>query len=60
MKEKETKNEYEFKHLRICEKWLQRASCSKCLFEVLCHLEKNKKENDMSIRETSMRIDWTE
>ena len=44
----ETKNEYEYKHLRICEKWLQRANCSKCLFEVLCHLEKCKEENEKS------------
>lgn len=36
----ETKNDYEYKHLRICEKWLQRANCSKCLFETLCRLEK--------------------
>jgi len=41
----ETKDDYEYKHLRICEKWLQRESCSKCLFEVLCHLEKCKEEN---------------
>ena len=43
MKEKETKNEYEYKHLRICEKWLQIESCRKCLFELLCHYEKNFK-----------------
>lgn len=46
MKEKE---EYEYEDLRICEKWLQRASCSKCLFEVLCHYEKmqeNLQNND--------------
>ena len=41
----ETKDDYEYKHLRICEKWLQRANCSHCLFEVLCHLEKCKEEN---------------
>lgn len=40
MKEKEIKNEYEYKNLRICEKWLQRESCRKCLFEVLCNYEK--------------------
>lgn len=48
MKEKE-ENEYEYEHLRVCEKWLQRASCSKCLFEVLCHYEKmqeNLQNND--------------
>jgi hypothetical protein len=40
MKEKEeTKDWYEYKHLRICRHWLQRESCRKCLFEVLCHLE---------------------
>ena len=38
----ETKNEYEFKHLRICRHGLQRESCRKCLFEVLCHLEEQK------------------
>lgn len=43
MKEKEkTKNEYEYKHLRICRHGLQRESCRKCLFEVLCHLEEQK------------------
>ena len=42
----ETKNEYEYKHLRVCEKWLQIESCRKCLFEVLCHYEKMKKENE--------------
>ena len=41
----ETKDDYEYKHLRICEKWLQRANCSKCLFEVLCHYEKMQEEN---------------
>lgn len=41
MKEKEeTKDWYEFAHLRICEKWLQIESCRKCLFEVLCDYEK--------------------
>ena len=34
----ETKNDYEYKHLRICKYGLQRESCRKCLFEVLCHL----------------------
>ena len=43
MKEKE-ENEYEYEHLRVCEKWLQRASCSKCLFEVLCHYEKMQED----------------
>ena len=42
----ETKDDYEYKHLRICEKWLQIESCRKCLFEVLCHYEKMKKENE--------------
>jgi len=48
MKEKE-ENEYEYKHLRICEKWLQIESCRKCLFEALCHYEKmqeNLQNND--------------
>jgi hypothetical protein len=45
MKEKgETKNEYEYKHLRICEKWLQIESCRKCLLEILCNYEKIKNE----------------
>ena len=44
MKEKETKNEYEYKHLRICEKWLQIESCRKCLFDALClYLDNNNK-----------------
>ena len=43
MKEKE-ENEYEYKHLRICEKWLQIESCRKCLFEVLCHYEKMQED----------------
>ena len=42
MKEKETKNEYEYKHLRICRHGIQRESCRKCLFEVLCHLEEQQ------------------
>ena len=48
MKEKE-ENEYEYKHLRVCEKWLQIESCRKCLFEALCHYEKmqeNLQNND--------------
>ena len=53
MKEKETKNEYEYKHLRICEKWLQRESCRKCLMEVLCHYEH-------MINEKKRKIDWGE
>ena len=52
MKEKETKNEYEYKHLRICEKWLQRESCRKCLMEVLCHYEH-------MINETKRKLNWT-
>ena len=43
----ETKHDYEYKHLRICEKWLQRANCSHCLFEVLCRLEKNNKSEQV-------------
>ena len=39
----ETKNEYEYKHLRVCEKGLQIESCRRCLFEVLCNYEKMKK-----------------
>ena len=42
---KETQDEYEYKHLRVCEKWLQRANCSKCLFEVLCHYKRMNDEN---------------
>lgn len=42
----ETINEYEYKDLRVCEKWLQIESCRKCLFEVLCHYEKMKKDLD--------------
>ena len=43
MKEKEeTKDWYEYKHLRICRHWIQRESCRKCLFEVLCHLEEQQ------------------
>ena len=48
----ETKDDYEYKHLRICEKNLQRESCRKCLLEVLCNYEKmqeeNKKKSDLS------------
>lgn len=44
MKRKETKNEYEYKHLRICDKGLQIESCRKCLLEVLCHYEQIKNE----------------
>lgn len=44
----ETKNEYEYKLLRICEKNLQRESCRKCIMEVLCRYEKMKKENEKS------------
>lgn len=29
---------YEYSHLRVCNKGLQRESCRKCLFEVLCNL----------------------
>lgn len=47
MKEKE-ENEYEYKHIRICEKWLQIESCRKCLFEVLCHYEKMVLENNVN------------
>ena len=39
MKEKE--DWYEYKNLRICEKWLQIESCRRCLLETLCHYEKN-------------------
>ena len=52
MKEKETKNEYEYKHLRICEKWLQRESCRKCITEVLCNYER-------MINETKRKLNWT-
>lgn len=48
----ETKDEYEYKNLRICKKWLQiETSCRKCLFEVLCHYEdmkeKQKEKSDL-------------
>lgn len=43
MKEKkETKDEYEYKHLRVCRHGIQRESCRKCLFEVFCHLEEQQ------------------
>ena len=43
MKEKEeTKNQYEYKHLRICKHNIQKESCRKCLFENLCRLEDQK------------------
>lgn len=45
----ETRNDYEYKDLRICKHNIQRQSCRKCLFEVLCHLEEQKekqKENE--------------
>lgn len=42
----ETKNEYEYKNKRICEKWIQIESCRKCLFEVLCNYEKMKRNLD--------------
>ena len=41
----ETKDDYEYKHLRICSKGLQRVNCSHCLFEILCHYEKMQEEN---------------
>ena len=37
---KEKKEWYEYKNLRICEKGLQIESCRKCLFELLCHYQK--------------------
>lgn len=40
----ETKDEYEYKNKRICEKWIQIESCRKCLFEALCNYERNKKK----------------
>ena len=42
---KENKDEYEYKHLRICDKWLQIESCRKCLFELLCHYQRMNDEN---------------
>lgn len=42
----ETRNDYEYKDLRICEKWLQIESCRKCLLEALCHYEKMKQDLD--------------
>jgi hypothetical protein len=41
----ETKDEYEYKNLKICKKGLQiESSCRKCLFEVLCHYEEMKEK----------------
>lgn len=40
----ETKDEYEYKNLRICKHNLQISSCRKCLFEVLCHYEDMKEK----------------
>ena len=40
----ETKDEYEYKNLRICKHNLQIESCRKCLFEVLCHYEDMKEK----------------
>lgn len=61
MKEKETKNEYEYKDLRICKRWIQIASCRKCLFEVLCHyLDDNERRTNWTIWTTwgSKKSDW--
>lgn len=44
-KMKEELNEYEYKNLRVCEKWLQIESCRKCLFELLCHYQDNNDKN---------------
>ena len=32
-------DDYEFKHLKICRKWIQRQSCRWCIWEAACHLE---------------------
>ena len=37
---KETKEEYEYSDKRICKYGLQIENCRQCLFETLCHLEK--------------------
>ncbi len=39
---------YEYADKRICKYWLQIESCRKCLFEALCNLENNKKQDAMS------------
>lgn len=40
----ETRNDYEYKDLRVCEKGIQIKSCRECLFEVLCNYEKQKRD----------------
>lgn len=47
MKEKEKIEWYEYADKRICKYGLQRESCRQCLFEVLCNLENNKKQDAM-------------
>lgn len=38
---KEEPKGYEYAHLRVCDKGLQRESCRKCLFETLCNLDRS-------------------
>lgn len=52
-KEKETKDWYEYKHLRICRHGIQRESCRKCLFEVFCHLEEQQWNATHDVDQTS-------
>ena len=40
----ESLKQIEQRHTRICKKWLVMESCSACLFETLCRMEKNRKE----------------
>ena len=40
------KDDYEFKHLKICRHGIQRESCYSCLFEASCHLEQYKEQNE--------------
>ena len=47
MKEKEKIEWYEYADKRICKYGLQRESCRQCLFETLCNLENNKKQDAM-------------
>jgi len=53
----EVKNEYEYKHLRICDKGLQRESCRKCLMEVLCNYEKMQEKNKEKNKEKNQNLD---
>lgn len=46
----EAKNNYEYAHLRICKHNLQRESCRKCLFEVICNLEEQKEKQKVIVK----------